>query len=552
VAVLPPGVTAADFAAACREFAAAVGNDWVLTSDDDLKPYRDHYSPVPLAEEELLASAAVAPTTVEQVQAIVRTANRYKTPLYPISTGKNFAYGGPAPNVRGSVVVDLKRMNKVLEVDADRHFAIVEPGVSYFDLYRHIQERGLKVWVDTPDPGWGSPVGNTLDRGIGYTLGPYRDHAGAQCGFEVVLASGEIMRTGMGALPNGKAFAEYKYGFGPDPSGLFAQGNFGIVTKMGLRLMPAPEHWRTGLVTVPKRRDLVPLVNTVNYLTDLFMIGEPWYGSPLRAALGNTEVLEATMRRGGANEGELDRLAAAANLHSWQVELQFYGSERTTLANWEYAKELVARAVPNAHLVDGESLRVPLTRTQIEQTTGPYPTNMRRNVTQGVPGLGIWKALGRTEAQPDAWAQGHIGLFAVIPRSAEAVFEAQQVFIDTQRDLGLQSAVSHLSTPLNWNQFTFLFSAGFSTGGGTFVATPEGRAKMRDGLKALLVAAGKRGWGEYRAAPYFQDDVANEYSFNDHALRRFNETLKDATDPNGILAPGRGGVWPKGFRGRRA
>ena len=552
MAVLPPGVTAADFAAACREFAAAVGNDWVLTSDDDLKPYRDHYSPVPLAEEELLASAAVAPTTVEQVQAIVRTANRYKTPLYPISTGKNFAYGGPAPNVRGSVVVDLKRMNKVLEVDADRHFAIVEPGVSYIDLYRHIQERGLKVWVDTPDPGWGSPIGNTLDRGIGYTLGPYRDHAGAQCGFEVVLANGEIMRTGMGALPNGKAFAEYKHGFGPDPSGLFAQGNFGIVTKMGLRLMPSPEHWRTGLVTVPKRRDLVPLVKTVNYLTDLFMIGEPWYGSPLRAALGNTEVIEAAMRRGGANEGELDRLAAAANLHSWQVELQFYGSERTTLANWEYAKELVARAVPNARLTDGESLRVPLSRAQIEQTTGSYPTNMRRNVTQGVPGLGIWKALGRTEAQPEAWAQGHIGLFAVIPRSAEAVFEAQQVFIDTQRELGLQSAMSHLSTPLNWYQFTFLFSAGFSTGGGTFVATPEGRAKMRDGLKALLVAAGKHGWGEYRAAPYFQDDVANEYSFNDHALRRFNETLKDAADPNGILAPGRGGVWPKRLRGRRA
>ena len=107
MAVLPPGVSSADFTSALRQFAAAVGNDWVLTSDDDLKSYRDHYSPVPLAEEELIPSAAVAPTTVEQVQAIVRTANRYKTPLYPISTGKNFAYGGPAPNVRGSVVVDL-------------------------------------------------------------------------------------------------------------------------------------------------------------------------------------------------------------------------------------------------------------------------------------------------------------------------------------------------------------------------------------------------------------------------------------------------------------
>ena len=552
MAILPPGVTSTDFASALREFAIAVGADWVLSSDADLRPYRDHYSPVPLAEDELLPSAAVSPTTVEQVQAIVRAANRYKTPLYPISTGKNFAYGGPAPNLRGSVVVDLKRMNRILEVNAERHFALVEPGVSYFDLYQHIQERGLKVWLDCPDPGWGSPIGNTLERGIGYTLGQYRDHVGAQYGMEVVLANGEVMRTGMGALPNARAWQEYKYGFGPDPSGLFAQGNFGIVTKMGLRLMPQPEHWRNGLVTAPKRRDFVALVNSVNYLNDLGMIGDPWYGSPLKALLGNTEFREAATRRGGANEAEMDRLAAAANLHSWQVELQFYGSERTTLANWEYAKELIARHIPGARFLDGESLRVPLTREQIEQTTGPYPTNMRRNITQGVPSLGIWKNLGRTEAAPDAWAQGHVGLFAVLPRSAEAVFEAQQVFGDTMRDLGLQGGISAISTPLMWYQFAFLFSAGFSTGGGNAVATPEGKAKTRDGLIALLRKAAEHGWGEYRAAPYYQDAVAEQYSFNTHALRRFNETLKDAVDPNGILAPGRGGIWPKHLRGRRA
>ena len=120
MAVLPPGLDAAAFAAATARFADVVGADWVLTSDADLVPYRDHWSPVPLAEEELLPSAAVGPVTVEQVQGIVRIANEYRIPLYPISTGKNFAYGGPAPNLRGSVVVDLKRMNRILEVDADR------------------------------------------------------------------------------------------------------------------------------------------------------------------------------------------------------------------------------------------------------------------------------------------------------------------------------------------------------------------------------------------------------------------------------------------------
>src|SRR5690606_7280943 len=110
MAVLPPGVSAETFAAAARQLAEDVGEEWVFTSDEALVPYRDYWSPFPAAEDELLASAAVAPASVEQVQAVVRTANRYRVPLFPISTGKNFAYGGPAPSMRGCVVVDLKRM----------------------------------------------------------------------------------------------------------------------------------------------------------------------------------------------------------------------------------------------------------------------------------------------------------------------------------------------------------------------------------------------------------------------------------------------------------
>ena len=82
------------------------------------------------------------------------------------------------------------------------HYALVEPGVSYFDLYRYIQEHKLKVWIDPPDPGWGSPMGNSLERGGGRT--PMRDHFASVCGMEIVLANGEIMRTGMGAMPGSK------------------------------------------------------------------------------------------------------------------------------------------------------------------------------------------------------------------------------------------------------------------------------------------------------------------------------------------------------------
>src|SRR5690554_3685893 len=136
MAILPPGVGAEAFEAAMRELRAIVGDEWVFTADEDLQPYRDHFSYLKDQPNEPVPSAAVAPDRVEQVQAVVRIANRHKIPLYPISTGKNFAYGGPAPNVRGSVTVDLKRMNRILEVDDRRHFALVEPGVSYIDLYR--------------------------------------------------------------------------------------------------------------------------------------------------------------------------------------------------------------------------------------------------------------------------------------------------------------------------------------------------------------------------------------------------------------------------------
>ena len=118
----------------------------------------------------------------------MRIANRYRIPLYPISTGKNLAYGGSAPVLSGSVVLDLKRMNRVLEVSERNAYALVEPGVSYFDLYRHIQERGLQLMLDVPSPGWGSVIGNALEHGVG--LSPLRDHFGAQCGMEVVLADG--------------------------------------------------------------------------------------------------------------------------------------------------------------------------------------------------------------------------------------------------------------------------------------------------------------------------------------------------------------------------
>ncbi len=110
----------------------------------------------------------VYPSSTEEVQKITRWANQHKIPIYPISMGRNIGYGGAAPRIPGSVVVDLgRRMNKILDIDADNASCIVEPGVSYFALYEEIQRRKLPLWIDCPDLGGGSVLGNAIDRGVG-------------------------------------------------------------------------------------------------------------------------------------------------------------------------------------------------------------------------------------------------------------------------------------------------------------------------------------------------------------------------------------------------
>jgi 4-cresol dehydrogenase (hydroxylating) len=72
-----------------------------------------------------------------------------------------------------------------------------------------------------------------------------------------------------------------------------------------------------------------------------------------------------------------------------------------------------------------------------------------------------------------------------------------------------------------------------------------------DTAKLLVREAAKHGYGEYRAHLDFMDLASEQYSFGDHAYRRFTETIKDAVDPNGILAPGKQGIWPRAMRESR-
>ncbi len=94
---LPPGLSSKDFQAAIGQFEAAVGKEWVFTSDEDVALYRDSYSVFLGEPEEIVASAAVAPDTVEQVQKVMKIANTFKVPMFPISTARTWDMEVPRP-----------------------------------------------------------------------------------------------------------------------------------------------------------------------------------------------------------------------------------------------------------------------------------------------------------------------------------------------------------------------------------------------------------------------------------------------------------------------
>jgi (+)-pinoresinol hydroxylase len=536
--LIPPGVSPKNFADAIKQFQDAVGKDWVFTSDEDVALYKDAYSPFWGEKEEILVSAGVAPNSAEEVSKVVSIANNFKIPIYPISTGKNLGYGGSAPNLSGSVVLDLKRMNRIIEVDDKRHFAIVEPGVAYFDLYRYIQEKGLKVWMDVPDPGWGSLVGNALDHGVGYGYGGFRDHFYSHCGMEVVLPNGEIVRTGMGALPNAKTWAEYHYGVGPYVDGLFGQGNFGVVTKMGFHLLPAPDAYLTGMVSVPKREDLIPLVEGCNKLEHAGVIGMPEYGSPLGGFGGppDPKLREIMAKPGGPVISEIEEYGAQTNRGFFRVTLQFYGAPKVVQAQWEYAKEVFG-GIRGVKFQDGEYIKFPATPEQLEKA---------HKVAIGVPNLSIFTIGARSAFNPSP-SDGHLWFSPLIPKTGEAILEAQDVFMKAFRDMGMPSMVSPFSTPATWMYRAFVFIMGFPV----YRNNVEQNKKTRELFRHLIQVAAEHGWGEYRTPPAFQQQVTDAYSFNNHALRRLVETMKDAVDPNGIISAGRYGIWPKPMRGQK-
>ena len=178
------------FDQAMVEMRAAVGSDHVLLESEALA--RHSCDTIPWQRT---CSAVVYPSSRDEVCAIVKIATKHRLPVWTFSKGKNWGYGATMAAQNGAVILILERMNRILEVNEDLAYAVIEPGVTYKQLADHLRSRGIKLWADCTDSTpEGSVLGNALDRGLGHT--PHGDHFGNLCGLEVVLANGEVIQTG--------------------------------------------------------------------------------------------------------------------------------------------------------------------------------------------------------------------------------------------------------------------------------------------------------------------------------------------------------------------
>jgi 4-cresol dehydrogenase (hydroxylating) len=509
--VLPPGMPAAAFDRGLAALRGVVGAEWVLDTDEDRDTYLDPYATGDARAH--APAAAVAPANLEQVQAVMRVANAHKLPLWPISRGKNFGYGGAAPRLPGSLVLDLGRMNRILEVNETLGYCVIEPGVTFYELHEHLAKAGIALEFGFPNFGWGSAVGNALDRGFSFR----GDHSSNICGFEVVLPDGSLLRTGNGAMAGGANWATARHGFGPSWDQAFVQANYGVVTKMGLWLHPVPEQVISVQVALDKPDDLGWFVDE---LSPLLLRGV--LGGNIAVSTATNSVIDSSQRKdwyqgsGAIPDSVVARMMAERNLGWWNSTVRIAGHEDSNEANLKRVLAALRRHSAREY---------PVSRVTGASQAARGPVVNRLKVLNWYGGRG-----------------GHVGFSPVMPANGAAVLSQ---FRRTKARYDEHGIDHNCTFYLNGRTVTNINLMLLNLDDPDFIAR-TGRL-----FDVLVSDAASQGYAEYRTHLDYMDDVAATFDFNDHALRRFNERIKDALDPNGILAPGRNGIWPAAWRSQR-
>ncbi len=509
--VLPEGVSSESFDEALKEYRKILGDDNVLVGLDETVSYRKIM--LPIDEMTVAPSGALMPTSVEEIQAILKVCNKYKIPVWTISTGKNFGYGSAAPATRGQMVLDLRRMNKIIEVDPVLCTALVEPGVTYQQLLDHINEKGYNLWVDPPSPSAiVGPTGNILERGAGYTA--YGDHFMMQCGMEVVMADGEILRTGMGGVAGSTSWQCFKWGYGPYLDGIFTQSNFGVVTKMGFWLMPKPPIYKPFAVRFANLDDIGKIVDLMRGLR---MGGLVPGGGIIQSAL--YEVAMVNKRHdiysgpGSIPDEVVAREAKKLGLGVWNIYAALYGGIQEQIdVNWKIVTAAFEGIGGVVETADDPNMNKKLFARPVAMMSGQM----------SLEEFGIYNFRGA--------GGGSMWFAPVAPAKGE----------ETSKQTAMARAIL--------SKYGFDYVCGYVVGVRELHHIIDLLFDRSDAVdtrnaylcfRELIAEFGKAGYAVYRTGTANMEQVAEIYG---PAQRSVNKKIKRALDPNGILAPGKSGI----------
>src|SRR3954470_19094457 len=231
--VVPDRPVAVLDAAIVEQLRSGLPEDAVLTDEASTEAYRYDMAKFCAAGR---PAVVVRPRTTEEVQHVLRVASRHRVPVVP--QGARSGLSGGANALDGCIVLSLTRMDRILEIDESEQLAVVQPGVINATLSREVLDRGLFY---PPDPSsWelSTVGGNVATNAGGLCCVKYGVTADFVRGLEVVLADGEVLRTGRRTA---KGVAGY------DLTRLFvgSEGTLGVVTEATLALRPTGQEPRT-------------------------------------------------------------------------------------------------------------------------------------------------------------------------------------------------------------------------------------------------------------------------------------------------------------------
>jgi glycolate oxidase len=209
-----------------------------------------------------LPDYVVLVSTVEEVQGVLRYANQEKIPVVPYTAGTNI--GGLTIPERGGILMDLKRMNRIITIDTESHYAVIEPGVSHAQLATALYPHQLRFGWPVGPPS-ASVSSCAISHGIGGLNARYGLNSQEITSMEVVLPTGELVRVGSCAINPDAWHSLLPF---PQMDGLFKGwlGSTGVVTKLGITVHPIPPVLKVFTVSCRNVEDMVSyMMNLATY-----------------------------------------------------------------------------------------------------------------------------------------------------------------------------------------------------------------------------------------------------------------------------------------------